>query len=58
MLQVYGAHAGSKVSVFDMQGRVIAKGLVGSTGNVALEMRRAGSYLVQVGRQAHRVNVK
>ena len=58
LLQVYGAHAGSKVSVFDMQGRVIAKGLVGSTGNVALEMRRAGSYLVQVDRQVRRIDVK
>ena len=58
LLQVYGAHAGSKVSVFDMQGRVIARGQVNAGGNVALEMRRAGNYLVQVGRQAHRVNVK
>ena len=58
MLQVYGARAGSKVSVFDMQGRVIARGQVDAGGNVALEMRRAGNYLVQVGRQAHRVNVK
>ena len=58
LLQVYGARAGSKVSVFDMQGRVIAKGLVGSTGNVALEMRRAGSYLVQVDRQVRRIDVK
>jgi hypothetical protein len=49
---------GSKVSVFDMQGRVIARGQVDAGGNVALEMRRAGNYLVQVGRQAHRVNVK
>ena len=58
MLQVYGARAGSKVNVFDMQGRVIARGQVDAGGNVALEMRRAGNYLVQVGRQAHRVNVK
>ena len=58
MLQVYGAQAGAKVSVFDMQGRVIANGLVNDAGNVALEMSLAGSYLVQVGRQGHRINVK
>ena len=58
ILQVYGAQVGSKVSVFDMQGRVIAKGQVDATGNVALEMRLAGSYLVQVGRQVHKVDVK
>lgn len=58
MLQVYGAQAGAKVSVFDMQGRVIASGLVNDAGNVALEMSLAGSYLVQVGRQVHRIDVK
>ena len=58
MLQVYGAQAGAKVSVFDMQGRVIAYGLVNDAGNVALEMSLAGSYLVQVGRQVHRIDVK
>ena len=58
MLQVYGAQAGAKVSVFDMQGRVIANGLVNDAGNVALEMSLAGSYLVQVGRQVHRIDVK
>lgn len=57
-LQVYGAQAGAKVSVFDMQGRVIANGLVNDVGNVALEMSLAGSYLVQVGRQVHRIDVK
>ena len=57
-LQVYGAQKGAKASVFDMQGRLIASGLVNDAGNVALEMRRAGSYLVQVGRQVLRINVK
>ena len=57
-LQVYGAQVGAKVSVFDMQGRLIASGLVGTAGNVALEMRHAGSYLVQVGRQVLRIAVK
>lgn len=58
MLQVYGAQVGAKVSVFDMQGRVIAYGQVDDVGNVAFEMRFAGSYLVQVGRQVHRVDAK
>lgn len=58
MLQVYGAQAGAKVSVFDMQGRVVVRGQVNSAGNVALEMRLAGNYLVQVGLQVHKVNVK
>ena len=56
ILQVYGAQAGAKVRVFDMQGRVIAGGQVDASGNAALEMRVAGSYLVQVGRQVHRVS--
>ena len=49
---------GMNVSVFDMQGRMITSGLVGTAGNVALEMRHAGSYLVQVGRQVLRIAVK
>lgn len=58
MLQVYGAQVGSTVNVFDMQGRVVVRGQVNSAGNVALEMRRAGNYLVQVGLQVHKVNLK
>ena len=58
MLQVHGALVRSKVRVFDMQGRVVANGLVDDAGNVALEMNLAGSYLVQVGRQVHRIDVK
>ena len=57
-LQVYGAKMGAMVSVFDMQGRVIAYGQVNEAGNVALKMRCAGNYLVQVGNQVHRINVK
>ncbi|MBO7106017.1 MAG: T9SS type A sorting domain-containing protein, partial [Fibrobacter sp.] len=57
-LQVYGAQTGAKVNVFDMQGRAIASGLVDVTGNVALEMHHAGNYLVQVGSQVLRTNVK
>ena len=57
-LQVYGAKTGAKVSVFDMQGRVIYNRQVNATGNVAFEMRRAGNYLVQAGNQVHRINVK
>jgi hypothetical protein len=41
-----------------MQGRAIASGLVDVTGNVALEMHHAGNYLVQVGSQVLRTNVK
>ena len=57
-LQVYGSQKGAKVSVFDMQGHLIANGLVDNAGNVVFEMRRAGNYLVQVGSQVHRINVK
>ena len=57
-LQVYGAQIGAKVNVFDMQGRVMAYGQVNGAGNIAFEMRRAGNYLVQVGSQVHRINVK
>ena len=57
-LQVYGSQKGAKASVFDMQGHLIANGLVDNAGNVVFEMRRAGNYLVQVGRQVHRIDVK
>ncbi len=57
-LQVYGAKMGAKVSVFDMQGRVIYSKPENVTGNVAFEMRRAGNYLVQAGNQVYRINVK
>jgi uncharacterized repeat protein (TIGR02543 family) len=57
-LQVYGAQIGAKASVFDMQGRLITSGHVDNAGNVAFETRRAGNYLIQVGKQVHKINVK
>ena len=57
-LQVYRAQIGTKVSIFDMQGREIVRKQVDANGNATLETRHAGNYLVQVGTQVHRIKVK
>lgn len=56
-VQIAGAPAGSAYVVFDMQGRVLATGRT-TSANFAVEMPRAGSYMVRVGTQMQRVNVK
>lgn len=57
-LQVYGAQIGAKARVFDMQGRLIASRQADAAGNVIFAIRHAGNYLVQVGRQVYRIDVK
>jgi len=56
-VQIAGATVGAKVAVFDMQGSLISTGRV-DAANFSVAMPRSGSYMVRVGSQTQRVNVK
>ena len=56
-IQVAGARMGSAYAVFDMQGHVMVKGRVGAA-NFDVPVNRAGSYLVRIGNQVQKVNIK
>lgn len=56
-LQIAGAQSGAKISVFDLRGNVMFAGFVYAS-NINVEMPRSGSYLVRIGNQTQRVNVK
>lgn len=56
-IQVAGAPVGSVFAVMDMQGRILNKGRVTSTNSI-LGMPSSGSYLLRIGNQTQRVNVK
>ena len=56
-IQVAGARMGSAYAVFDMQGHVMVKGRVEAT-NFDVPVNRAGSYLVRIGNQVQKVNVR
>lgn len=56
-VQIAGARVGSAYAVLDMQGRVLATGRTASA-SMEIAVPRAGSYMVRVGSQTKRVNVK
>ena len=56
-IQITGARIGSDYDVFDMQGHVITKGRT-NTASFNLTMNHAGMYLVKIGDQAQKVQVK
>lgn len=56
-LLISGARAGSTYAILDMQGRVMQRGTV-NAANFEVAAPRAGSYLVRIGNQMQRVNVK
>ena len=56
-IQVAGARMGSAYVVFDMQGHVMVKGRV-AAANFDVPVSRAGSYLVRIGNQVQKVNIK
>ncbi len=56
-VQIAGARIGSAYAVLDMQGRVLATGRTVSA-SMEITVPRAGSYMVRVGNQTKRVNVK
>lgn len=56
-VQIAGARVGSAYAILDMQGRVLATGRTASA-SMEIAVPRAGSYMVRVGSQTKRVNVK
>lgn len=56
-VQIAGARIGASYAVMDMQGRVLATGRTASA-SMEIAVPRAGSYVVRVGSQTKRVNVK
>ena len=51
------AQMGARYAVFDMDGRVVKRGVV-SNGSQRVEVPKSGSYTVRVGKAAVQVNVK
>lgn len=51
------AQVGDRITVFDMDGRVVKRGIV-SNGSQHVEVPKSGSYTVRVGKAAVQVNVK
>ena len=56
-VQIAGATVGSAYSVLDMQGKVIASGII-DAANVNMAMPHAGTFLVRVGNQTQTANIK
>jgi len=56
-VQIAGARIGSTYAILDMQGRVMTTGSV-DAANFSVALPRSGSYMVRVGSQTQRVNVK
>ena len=56
-LNVNGAKVGSDYAVYNMQGKAVAAGITFSS-NIAVNVPNAGSYIVRVGSEMSRVNVK
>ena len=56
-LQIEGAKVGSPFAVFNMQGKAVRAGIVMSS-NMIVSVPTTGSYIVRVGSETNRVNVK
>ena len=56
-VEINGAKAGSVFAVYNMQGKAIAGGMLMSD-NMTVRVPTTGSYIVRVGSQTSRVNVK
>ena len=56
-IEINGAKAGSAYAVYNMQGKAVAAGISFSS-NIAVSVPTAGSYIVRVGSEMGRVNVK
>ena len=56
-LEINGAKAGNVFAVYNMQGKAIAGGMLMSS-NLTVAVPTAGSYIVRVGSEMNRVNVK
>ena len=56
-IQISAAPMNSVYAIFDMQGRVLKNGRV-SAANFNIALPRAGSYLVKIGNQTRKVNIR
>ncbi len=56
-IEINGAKAGSVFAVYNMQGKAIAGGMLLSS-NMTVRVPTTGSYIVRVGSEMNRVNVK
>jgi hypothetical protein len=56
-LQINGIKSGSSFGVYNMLGKVISSGIALSD-NMTVNVPMAGSYIVRVGSEMNRVNVK
>ena len=56
-MQIAGAHVGSQMEVFDLQGHRVLSGSV-DAANFSVAMPRPGSYLVRIAGQTQNVNIK
>ena len=56
-VEINGAKAGSVFAVYNMQGKAIAGGMLMSS-NMTVRVPTTGSYIVRVGSEMNRVNVK
>jgi hypothetical protein len=56
-VEINGAKAGSVFAVYNMQGKAIAGGMLMSN-NMTVRVPTTGSYIVRVGSEMNRVNVK
>ena len=56
-LEINGAKAGNVFAVYNMQGKAIAGGMLMSS-NLTVNVPATGSYIVRVGSEMNRVNVK
>lgn len=56
-LEINGAKAGNVFAVYNMQGKAIAGGMLFSS-NLTVNVPATGSYIVRVGSEMNRVNVK
>ena len=56
-VNISGAKVGSNYAVYNMQGKAVAAGITFSS-NISLSVPTAGSYIVRVGSEMSRVNLK
>ncbi len=56
-LDIFGAKSGASWAVYDMQGSLVARGIVGS-GSSRVEIQKAGSYIVRMDGQFRTVRIR
>lgn len=57
-VRIYGARRESTFALFSVQGGVVEMGNVSNRGEISLAVKHAGCYIIRVGDEAVRVNVR